>query len=201
MMIIDLSTLEQNLRKREFRASKIEIRCRGAALDFDYSVSFSGVGTPKNAIAGFPQILDRFPHLLNIGYCTQTAVFTRAASRAITPMSPSFGPLEVLWNHQYPANMITAYPPDSTTIATSLGDIWRQFRPVYSRSEGFSASSLSRVLNGKLIQTKEELICRIPVEKLYDVNYNIQKLCHFNKDVFLQVGHTLGGQTFDRGKS
>jgi hypothetical protein len=99
--------------------------------------------------------------------------------------------------------MITTYPPDSSTIATSIGDVWRQFRPEYNAHDtrsGFIASAMSRVIGGEYHEDEEVLVCRVLVEKLYDMNYTLQRLCHFNKEVFMKVGQDLVGQNFDRGQ-
>jgi hypothetical protein len=159
------------------------------------------VGTPQNALAGSPEILSQFPHFLNIGYCTQIAIFTRSLPRAIIDTTPSWGTLEVIINLQYPANMLTTYPPSSETIASSIGDLWRQFRPDYNarHKRGFIASAMARIVNGDYHESQDVLVCQIPLEKLYDMNYNLQKLCHFNKGVFEQVAQDLDGQSFDRG--
>ena len=43
------------------------------------------------------------------------------------------------------------------------------------------------------------MVCRINIEKLWDINYFLGKLFRFNKMVFLKVGENLDGMEYDRG--
>jgi hypothetical protein len=201
-MIIDLNTIVQSLRKRRIQNDKFNNRSRKAAEAHDYQVSFSGVGTPQNALANSSEILTQFRHFQDVGFCTQIAIFTRHTSRTITDSTPLWGNLEVLLELHYPVNMLTDYPPDSITIATAVGDMWRQLRPEYQAGSSpwqYTPSAMSKVLGGKYYEGDKVLVCRVPLEELYGMNYNLQKLFHFNTDVFVQVSQDLVGQEYDRG--
>jgi hypothetical protein len=161
-----------------------------------------GVGTPQNALHGCPELLDQYPHFLALGYCTQAALFTRTSPRTIQSSTPEWGTLETVFHHQYLRNIFTPFPPDLDTLATSLGAMWRQFRPEFSSQYpgGFKSSSSGSMFGGVYTETDEDtVVCKIGIDKLWDVNYFLGKLFRFNKTVFSKIGESLDGMAFDRG--
>ena len=180
---------------------KADNRCTEAAANFDYEVSFTGVGTPQNALSESSDLFNRFPHFQTLGYCTQIAVFTRSEPRIISSLAPNWGNLQTVTHLIYPCNIFTAYPPDPETIATSLGAMWRQFRPEYHVFElKYSPSRAAKIFGGVYIESDDDVLtCRIAVDKLWDLDYSVGKLCRFNKDVFLKEASKLDGKVFDRG--
>jgi hypothetical protein len=80
--------------------------------------------------------------------------------------------------------------------------MWRQFRPEYNSlntDSGFIASPVARIFGGIYFEGEEVLACKVAISKLWDLNYAVEKLCRFHKDVFLLVGEQLDGKSFDRG--
>ena len=98
--------------------------------------------------------------------------------------------------------MFTPYPPDLETLTTSLGAMWRQFRPEFSSQypSGFRSSSSGSVFGAVYTETDEDtVVCKIGIDKLWDFNYFLGKLFRFNKTTFSKVGDGLDGMAFDRG--
>jgi len=176
-------------------------RSHKAATNFGYEVSFTGVGTPQNALNKSSDLLNQFPHFQTLGYCTQIAVFTRSPQRIISSLAPNWGTLEIVARLIYPCNIFTAYPPDPDTIATSLGSMWGQFRPEYNIVElKYSPSPAAKIFGAVYIESDDDVLtCQITVHKLWDLDYSVGKLCRFNKDVFLKEAWKLDGKVFDRG--
>lgn len=177
-------------------------RATEAAQEFGYDVSFTGVGTPQNALSRFPELLHQYPDFLTLGYCTQVALFIRVPPRNIPSALPGWGSLDIISHHCYERNVFTPFPPASETLATSVGAIWRQFRPEFSGRfpSGFKPSSSGTIFGGVYTETDEgTVVCRISIEKLWDINYFLGKLFRFNKMVFLKVGESLDGMEYDRG--
>jgi hypothetical protein len=173
-------------------------------MRFGYDVTFTGVGTAHNALNEFPEVVDQY-QFSKVGYCSQIAIFTLPSLVPIPiPVSSvwTWGDLEVVSHFHCPCNVFTEYPPLPETIATSLGSMWRQFRPEYNSLNtrlGFIASPIARISGGIYFDSEEVLVCKVAVDKLWDLNYEVEKLCRFHKDVFLLVGKKLDGKTFDRG--
>jgi len=181
---------------------KADNRSRKAAAKFGYEVTFTGVGTPENALNESSELLDRFAQFQTLGYCTQIAVFTRSTPRVISSSTaPNWGNIEIVARLTYPCNIFTEYPPHSDTIATSLGAMWRQFRPEFNVIQSkYSPSPAAKIFGGVYIESDGDiLICQIALDKLWDLNYSVGKLCRFNKDVFLEETRKLDGKAFDRG--
>jgi len=173
-----------------------------AACEFGYNVSFTGVGTPQNALNRCPELLHQYPEFLTFGYCTQVAIFVRAAFRCIPAAIPEWNSLEIVSHRRYERNVFTPYPPSSETLATSVGAMWRQFRPDFGSRypSGFQPSSSGTIFGGVYSENDEGLVvCWISIEKLWDLNYFLGKLFRFNKIVFQNVGEDLNGMVYDRG--
>ena len=181
---------------------EVDSRATQAACDFGYNVSFTGVGTPKNALRGCAGLLHQFPHFLTAGYCSQVAVFRRALTQPEQILTPEWGGLEIIFHRLYERNVFTPYPPDPESIATPFGAVWRQFRPEFSSQypAGFKPSFSGSTFGGVYTETDEDsVVCQIRIEKLWDVIYTLGKLCRFNKTMFMKVGENLEGMAFDRG--
>jgi hypothetical protein len=181
---------------------EVDNRSRKAAAKFGYDVAFTGVGTPQNAVNESSELLDQFPRLQTLGYCTQIAVFTRSTPRTISSSTPpNWGNIEVVARLNYPCNIFTPYPPDLDTIATSLGAMWRQFRPEFNITQSkYSPSSAAKIFGGLYMESDDDrLSCQIALNKLWDLNYSVGKLFRFNKDVFFEETRKLDGRAFDRG--
>ena len=188
-----------------FMRFSIDVRCRKAAEKFDYAVSFTGVGTAYNALNQNLSVLERFPNLRSTGYCTQAAVFT-ACSRGVqlnqTTATWSWKNIDTILHAHYPRNIWTEYPPSSETIASSLGAMWRHFRPEYharNTQSGFHASPVAKMLGSVYFEEEGLLVCQVSIEKLWSFNYPLGKLCRFNKDIFMEIGKRILNRTYDRG--
>jgi hypothetical protein len=170
-------------------------------MRFGYEVSFTGVGTAENALRDSSELLDQFPAFLTAGYCTQIAIFTRIIPRIISSSTPQWGTLEIVTRLIYPCNIFTEYPPNPDTIATSLGSMWRQFRPEINIDSKFTPSPTAKIFQGVHFECDDVLICQLAVDKLWDLNYSVGKLCRFNKNVFTDQVEKIEGKSFDRGIS
>jgi len=171
-----------------------------ASSRFGYDVSFAGVGSPQNALRKASELYDQFPHFLDVGYCTQIAIFTRSPSQTIS-LSPitNWGSLTVISFFHYPCNIFTKYPPDPENIASSLGGMWRQFRPQYQPRTGsaFEPSQAAKIYEGKYIQLQHSVVCQVDIDNLWDLSYPLQKVCRFDRDVYSEVGKGLDGKEFN----
>lgn len=181
---------------------KVDNRSRTAAENFGYEVIFTGVGTPQNALNESSELLDQFPQFQTLGYCTQIAVFTRSTPRIISSTTPpNWGNIEVVARLVYPCNIFIAYPPDPDTIATVLGGMWRQFRPEFNiRQSNYILSPATKIFGGVHVESGDDIVsCQIALDRVWDLNYSVEKLCRFNKEVFLEETGKLDGRAFDRG--
>jgi hypothetical protein len=136
-----------------------------------------------------------------LGCCTQIAVFTEATPRSMPiAIPPSWRSLETVTYLHYPCNIFTGYPPDPSTIATILGGLWRQLRPEYNPDvSGYVPSPMVKLFDGVFFETEDVLVCQITLQRLWDLNYSVQKLCRFNMEIFLKVSKSLDGNVYDRG--
>ena len=171
-------------------------------MRFGYDVTFTGVGTAQNALNMCPEQLDQFPSFAELGFCTQIAIFSRFNPRKIAPTHPlPWGTLHMIADLQYPRNVLTPYPPNPNDIATSLGKMGEFFFPEFDSDGTFNfepspmASSLGRIY----CESEDFVVYQVPIQKLWDCFYSLQKLCRFNKDVFLNASKVLHGRKFDRG--
>lgn len=136
-----------------------------------------------------------------MGFCTQIAVFTRPSPRTVTfSQAINWGSLAVVSHFHYPCNVFTKFPPDPEVVALSLGGMWRQFRPHATSQYRSSRNSSPAVkVYGAKYYELDNMVCEVDTSKLWDLNYSLQKLCRFDKCVFMKAGQTLEGRTFDRG--
>jgi hypothetical protein len=180
----------------------LTIRSRAAATLFGYEVSFSGVGTPQNALNESPGFLDENPQFRDLGYCTQIAIFIRPEAESIeVKFPPTPGTFEVILDRHYPRNIWDEYPPSPDTLARRLGELWRSFRPqfVYEPVRDIIPAPCSAYFGATYEDVKDHVCCNIPISKLWDYNYSTQKLFRFNKDVYLEVGNELEHKEYDYG--
>jgi hypothetical protein len=80
--------------------------------------------------------------------------------------------------------------------------MWRQFRPELDSPHlhaGINPSPIGKRFGAAYSDSGDVVICRIPIDKLWDLNYAMEKICRFNKDVFLDVAGNLVGKVFERG--
>ena len=79
--------------------------------------------------------------------------------------------------------------------------MWRQFRPEFNVAQSkYSPSPAAKIFGGVYIESDDDILsCQIALDKLWDLNYSVGKLCRFNKDVFLEETRKLDGRAFDRG--
>lgn len=163
---------------------------------------FTGVGTPHNALNGNLDFFDHHPQLLTVGYCTQIGIFTRAAPRVTLSTSVHWGNFQVVTHLHYPCNIFTPYPPDPDTIAASFGAVWRLFRPetiTLLSDPHFRPSSVAKICGGVYFESEDGLVFQVSVDKLWDLNYSLRKLCRFDREVFTKAAENLDGMVFDRG--
>jgi hypothetical protein len=171
-----------------------------AAKEFEYDVRFTGVGTARNALSHFPHFLDEHPKFQSLGYATQVAVFTKPHPRLISRTIPEWGALPIKRHFTYERNIFTPYPPGPDDLVSSLGAMWRQFRPEYSmRTRKIEPSSWAEAFGATHSEKAGILTCQLAVERLWGMDYSLSKLCRFNEKVFLELTEKLDGRVFDRG--
>ena len=102
----------------------------------------------------------------------------------------------------YERNIFTPYPPGPDNIASSFGAMWRQFRPDYSVRHGkIEPSRWAEAFGATHSEEAGVFTCHIALDKLWEMDYSLSKLCRFNKNVFLALGERLVGRVFDQGDS
>jgi|SRR5579871_1588488 len=177
------------------------MRSRKASQRFGYEVSFAGVGTPQNALHECLDFLEEHPEFRDLGYCTQTAVFSRLQPRLLSINRPPAGTFDVITQWHYPRNVFDEYPPTPATLANRLGSMWRGFCPQYVSSPTEHVPPPSAHYFGAVYYEKKGVtVCRIALSKLWEYSYQTEKIFRFNKDIFMEVGGKLEHQEYDYGK-
>jgi hypothetical protein len=79
--------------------------------------------------------------------------------------------------------------------------MWRQFRPEFTNDskEKFTPSPSPKFFGGIYSESDKILTFQLPLDKLWDINYSVQKLCRFNQEIFYEQSEKLDGNVFDRG--
>jgi hypothetical protein len=177
-------------------------RSKEAATRFGYEVTFTGVGSVQNALSEFPEIVEKYKPA-NLGYCTQIAVFARPSLAPIsTSPTSTWENFETVAHLSYPRNINTEYPPLPLVIATAAGGMWRHFRPEYTAlnaQPSFIGSLVASAFGAEYIESEDVVTCKVSLETLWDLNFELGKSFRFHKDVFSHVAEKLDGRSFDRG--
>lgn len=203
MKITGLSIPEMNFKMSKFLLDgDLIFRSRRAAQQFGYGVSFTGVGTAYNVLNECLEFLEKNPHLRELGYCTQIAIFTRPEFRSI-PVTPVLtGNFEVIIERHFPRNNFDEYPPSPEALAACVGAVWRVFQPncrqIPSAGEIRPPRSASSYL-AKYQETNDLILCCVPLSALWDFNYSLEKLFRYNKDLYMEVGGKLEHKEYDNG--
>ena len=78
--------------------------------------------------------------------------------------------------------------------------MWRQFRPEFPPfTTNYIPAVAAKLFDGVYVESDDLLICQVSVDKLWELNYAVSKLCRFNKKVFSKLVGDLDGKAFDRG--
>ena len=181
-------------------------------MKFGYTVSFTGVGTAYNALHQCLPVLEQFPELNSLGYCTQAAIFTTTSPRQVainTESTPtlSWGNLEIVTQTNYPRDIWDDYPPARSKISSMLGRMSSHFVPEYhakNKHPGFKASARGKLLDAIYSEQDKVIVCQVSLAKMWEFNYSIQKACRFNRGVFSAIERQLMGErsrSYTRGVS
>jgi hypothetical protein len=158
------------------------------------------VGTVHNA---FPQGIPLDPSIeealpTRVGFCTQIAVLRRQLPREVALSIPeSWEPLTVVMDKVYERNVFDKFPPRGDTLADMVGKLWRRFSAASVDDE--LSGGLLELYRGTAKEQEENVMCCIPLESIWEYDYDVKKLCRFDKAVFLEVAETLQKVEFGRG--
>ena len=108
---------------------------------------------------------------------------------------------QVVSEEHYPRNVFVQFPPSPDTLADQIGGMWREFRPRFFKdpAKEMIPSACAHLFDAAYDNKEDLMICRVPLAKLWDLNYTTEKLFRFNKDVYMEVGEKLEHKEFDHG--